>query len=615
METHKYTRIAVAALCLPFLRWATVGAQDRPIAEGPAHRALAGNLRGAVSVTDFGAVGDGVADDTAAIQAALDAAKGADNTAEGRSVFSLYFPSRPGGFYKVTDTLVIDGTNGLVIYGDGALTERGSHNATVRWYGTESKPMFQVKGGTGHKEVAAGLERVKASNPNFYVTFRDLTISGYRTPLPREGELPPDLALSGIHFGTLAGQVDPTLCRRAIVENVHISNCRFGIWSGNPDGENTDHATTLITGCVIHANAQAGICWGTGNALANVISCDVGSNGWAGNAFPADAYSRPIGANVHVQSGYMDIVSYTSAGRPTSADIYQSAGRVSIINAWSDTAGYFFYQASASQNKGGYHNGQITGVRHYAGSPVFEKNTPNSMRIVAPGMFVSSCLVYGNIEVMSGLSGRPVFAGINFIRPGATYVGSGVQTQRSLTVLGNAGNSAQILLGGANAGVPLAHRGRGVPQILSMGRNPCLFQVLDASASGTGISLHTRTDDANGHHSLLMNGYFTATGVKPLQADKMVWLLRLGGSQGLRFSGFDPGGSSDEIPFGSFIDFGGFTVAPLKGHRNQIAFRPPARTGPPSFHSGDFWLGSMYYDTTRNKLRVNTGGSRWVDLH
>ena len=571
-------------------------------------------IREPVSVRDFGAVGDGVADDTAAIQAALNAAKGADNTGEGRSVFSLYVPSVPGGFYRVTDTLVIDGTYGLVVRGDGALTQRGNHQATIRWYGAKSKPVFQVKGGTGHKEVGAGLPRIKASNPNFYIVFRDLTISGFRETLPREGVLPPGLALSGIHFGTLRGQADPTLCRRAIVENVHISGCRFGIWSGNPDGQNTDHATTLITGCAITRNAQAGICWGTGNALANLVSCDVVGNGWAGDRFPADTYSTPIGANVHVTSGYMDIVSYTSAGRPTSADIYQSSGRVSIVNAWSDVHGYFFYQASASQNQGAYHNGQITGVRHYEGS-MNETNTPSSMRLVAPGMFVSGCLVYGHIEVMSGLSGRPVFAAINFIRPGATYVGSGVDTQRSLTVLGNAGNSAQILLGGADAGVPLRHRGKQTPQVLSMGRDPCLFQVLDSASSGTGLSFHTRTDDANGHHSLLMNGCFTTTGVQPLQADKMVWLLQVGGSQGWKIKGFDPSGSPDEISFASFVDFGGLKVAPRSGSRNDVALQPPARKAPPSFQSGDFWKGTLYYDTTRNKLRVNTGGSTWVDLH
>jgi hypothetical protein len=568
-----------------------------------------------VSVLDFGAKGDGVADDTAAIQAALNAAKGADATAEGRTVFSLYFPSRPGGFYRITDSLLIDGTHGLVIYGDGAFTKRNWHdeNATVRWYGKESKPVFWVKGGTGHVEVAAGRERVKPSNPNVCITIRDLTIQGYPERL-KEGELPPNVALSGIHFGSLKGQLDATLVRRANVENVHISQCRFGIWSGNPDGENTDHATVLVSGCLISGNAQAGIHWGTGNAIVNVISCDIGVNGWAGTAFPADAYSAPVGANVHLESGYMDIVSYTSAGRPTHADIYQESGRLSIVNAWSDVFGYFFFQASASQNEGGYHNGQITGVRHYCGG-MTAQDTPHSMRIVCPGMFVSSCLVYGNIEVMSGLGGRPVFAGINFIRPGATYIGTGVDTQRSLTVLGNATNSGQILLGGANPGVPLTHRGNAVPQILSLGDNPALFQVLSASATGTGLSFHTRTDDANGGNALLMNGYFTATGVQPLQADKMVWWLEVGGSQGLTIRGCDPAGKTDEIPFASFVDFGGFKAAPLSGHRSEVTFRPPARPGPPSFTSGDFWQGSIYFDTTANKLRVNTGGSTWVDLH
>jgi hypothetical protein len=59
-----------------------------------------------VSVQDFGAVGDGVTDDTAAIQAAINSASN-----YGR----IHIPS---GTYKVTSTLVID--VGIILYGDGA---------------------------------------------------------------------------------------------------------------------------------------------------------------------------------------------------------------------------------------------------------------------------------------------------------------------------------------------------------------------------------------------------------------------------------------------------------------------------------------------------------------
>ena len=58
-----------------------------------------------VSIKDFGAVGDGVTDDTAAIQAALDAAP------QGGAVYV------PNGTYKITDALTI--SKAITIYGDG----------------------------------------------------------------------------------------------------------------------------------------------------------------------------------------------------------------------------------------------------------------------------------------------------------------------------------------------------------------------------------------------------------------------------------------------------------------------------------------------------------------
>ena len=81
---------------------------------------LSAKLAQTVSVKDFGAVGDGVTDDTAAIQAALDTGK------------TVYIPS---GLYKVTSSLQLT-KDGQILYGDGRYNQTrikwgGSTNDTV----------------------------------------------------------------------------------------------------------------------------------------------------------------------------------------------------------------------------------------------------------------------------------------------------------------------------------------------------------------------------------------------------------------------------------------------------------------------------------------------------
>ena len=78
---------------------------------GAQDRTLTSKLQDIVSVKDFGAVGNGVADDTAAIQAAINAAKNK----------KLYIPS---GTYRITSTLQVVSPNyaandTLDIFGDG----------------------------------------------------------------------------------------------------------------------------------------------------------------------------------------------------------------------------------------------------------------------------------------------------------------------------------------------------------------------------------------------------------------------------------------------------------------------------------------------------------------
>lgn len=75
---------------------------------GATTRTIASRLSDSISVKDFGAVGDGVADDTAAIQAAIDRNVTGFN--------SVYFPA---GVYKVTSQITISGDR-VMLHGDGS---------------------------------------------------------------------------------------------------------------------------------------------------------------------------------------------------------------------------------------------------------------------------------------------------------------------------------------------------------------------------------------------------------------------------------------------------------------------------------------------------------------
>jgi hypothetical protein len=131
-----------------------------------------------VSAKDFGAVGDGVANDTASIQAAIDAAI-AQNQA-------LYIP---GGVYNITSLSLVLGTvtdNGFKIYGDGGASTYGTRGTILKCIGSSGNA-FEISGTsasyfcmnditfTGNANMDAGV----VFNNAWFAKFLDCSFVGF----------------------------------------------------------------------------------------------------------------------------------------------------------------------------------------------------------------------------------------------------------------------------------------------------------------------------------------------------------------------------------------------------------------------------------------------------
>ena len=141
---------------------------------GAVSRSVNDKLRDVVSVKDFGAVGDGLTDDTAAIQAAI-------NAAGGRTVFI------PAGTYKITDTLSYNVSKtfgfvspGIKLMGDGMVKTFLNHQAP-------NKPLIDIDSGShgGSYEASMGsliaeLAIVQNSSPAIANTVGIRVLNGYQ---------------------------------------------------------------------------------------------------------------------------------------------------------------------------------------------------------------------------------------------------------------------------------------------------------------------------------------------------------------------------------------------------------------------------------------------------
>jgi hypothetical protein len=106
---------------------------------GATTRTVESKLRDVMSVKDFGAVGDGVANDTTAIQAAIDASYGK----------KLFFPK---GQYRITSTLIVD------VYANA-----GVNNLGVHLFGEAMGPLSGTLSGT-RLQIVGNIDGINVRN-------------------------------------------------------------------------------------------------------------------------------------------------------------------------------------------------------------------------------------------------------------------------------------------------------------------------------------------------------------------------------------------------------------------------------------------------------------------
>ena len=228
---------------------------------------------------DFGAVGDGMNDDTAAIQAAFNAAFGTAGSPHAGNVANtpVYFPT---GYYFVSSPLVVTNVQTGIIYGDGPL---------------QSQIHFAPTGGTITPVNSEGFTPVLWLNGFYGGTIRDLAFSGpidtttWSTCCIWVG---PDGSLGGTgSHGNLFLNLRTTLTTYGIVfgsanaqavsENTCI-NCEWGIQgSGHQIGFFVSGGNTLNMKCYgggCSGNLLAGFKTNNSGTITSIISVAMDGN-------------------------------------------------------------------------------------------------------------------------------------------------------------------------------------------------------------------------------------------------------------------------------------------------------------------------------------------------
>lgn len=172
-------------------------------------RTVQAKLQESVSVKDFGAVGDGVTDDTAAIQAALNTIGVSSNNV----VFSQ------GNTYLVNDKLTVSSKSNFVINGNGA-TIKAANGMTV----AGDKGLLYLLSCTNFSVNNLNFDANRANRTPAEVYAHSLTIINCQNFVLNNVNSK-NAVCDGMYFGATDNTNTSTYCQRFTVINCIADNC------------------------------------------------------------------------------------------------------------------------------------------------------------------------------------------------------------------------------------------------------------------------------------------------------------------------------------------------------------------------------------------------------
>lgn len=198
-----------------------------PAGVGAVATTVEDKLREYVSVKDFGAVGDGSANDTAAIQAAIDAH---DN---------VYFPE---GTYKVTSTITINANN-------KNLSGAGIGVSIISNYGTGLALEIASLGGANPTPLATTVSDIEIDGRNVGRCLRLYDVAQMRFSRVK------------CHRSTLEGVRAEQAIDCSFIDCVSINNATDGflLTEGTKAGVEFNTNAVQVFGCVAYGNTAAGL--------------------------------------------------------------------------------------------------------------------------------------------------------------------------------------------------------------------------------------------------------------------------------------------------------------------------------------------------------------------